>query len=114
MKLADEIYLEKDNETDPSYVPDKSDPGLINALRLIFPNKYSLDDMRHAYLTGKKIGYEMGIYKGSPEGRMVELSTNMQDKNEKEFYDKFLELCVKHNIRITYHPQRGMCFENLR
>lgn len=114
MNLSDEIYLDDDNRKDTSYTKDKGDPVIIDVLRLVFPQHYSLDDMRDAYVNGKKIGFEMGMDRGGVFGRTMELQQNLQDNNEKQFYEDFLKLCEKHNIRITYHPTKGLCFTNLR
>ena len=110
MNLAEEIYINEDDRKDTSY-QDKE-----NVLTLMFGwlIKYSKSDMRDAFLNGKRCGFEMGIEYSSNQAQMIQLFENITNPRDKEFYDKFITLCKEYNIRISYHPGKGMMFERLR
>ena len=110
MNIVEETYIENDNSKDTSYQDEE------NFLTLMFGwmMKYDKSEMREAWLNGKKCGFEMGLYYNSNEGQMLQLSNNITNPKDKEFYDKFIALCNEYNIRITYHPQKGMTFEKLK
>ena len=112
MNQFEKNYINHDNEKDSSFKSD-DDGALIMFLSSIFPRKYRLSDMRDAYISGKTIGFEIGLNSNSQNGRELQLSNNITNSLEKEFYDNFLSLCKKYDIRISYHPLRGLCFEKL-
>jgi hypothetical protein len=67
--------------------------------------------MRDAYESGFKIGYEKGYTDSARTARnpLSRLEGEM-NKEQEEFYNKFLDLCSQYNIRIQYHSSYGMGF----
>jgi len=109
MNIVEKIYIENDNSKDTSY-QDKE-----NFLTLMFGGiKFTQSEVRDAWLNGKRCGFEIGLHYNSNQGQMLQLSNNITNPKDKEFYDKFITLCNEYNIRISYHPEKGMIFEKLK
>ncbi len=108
MNPVEKNYIDEDNRKDTSFQEEVTFLSIISG-----GHRYSTDDMREMWCRAKELGFELGLNYNSPHGQIMQLTNNITDPREKEFYDQFLALCQKYNVRISYHPLRGMCFEKL-
>ena len=107
MDIVAKQYLDDQNKGDTAF----TGPGTL--MQLFFGGGYSQKEMRDTWFLGIEHGFELGIDYGSPKGRILQLTNNIENENDAEFFKKFLAICQEHNVRITYHPRKGMVFEQL-
>lgn len=104
-------YLREDNSLKKEPTTDFASAWLQGMGSLFGMDKYSISEMRQTYETGFTIGYDRGVIDASRERRnpLSHFTEEMSDR-EKEFYNKFLDLCNEYDMRIEYHSERGMRF----
>ena len=77
--------------------------------RLFGLHKISRDEVRQIYLRGIQTGLEEGIRMVRLEGQMMMLNESAETRLQKEFLQKFHELCAKYNYSIQWHLDNGLC-----
>lgn len=80
-----------------------TDRGLLG-----FEPKYPQHEVREVWFRGIAYGIEIGLHKASLEGQRVELHSNSKTEKQREFLDRFYELCNQYGCAIQYHPEVGM------
>lgn len=100
---------------DEFYIKDflRTDTSFRNSGFAGFFSRYKQSDLRDAHEIAVRIGFDLGIERGSPDRRIIELGTKVRHEKDKEFYTKFIKLCTDYNVRIKFHPMKGMVFEDL-
>lgn len=73
-----------------------------------FAPRYSQSEVRDIWMNGIRHGVELGLLQGSLEGQAMDLEGSIKDDRVREFYDKFLGLCVEYGCAIQYHPLHGL------
>lgn len=76
-------------------------------------HKYTQKEVRKIWFEGIRHGIEQGLFISSLEGQKIEITRNICDKRQEEFYNKFLELANTYKCQIQYHPIEGMCIIDL-
>lgn len=108
MKTKQELFINDFLNHDKSY------KERFSPIQFLFTNKHKKDKLRReGYEVGFHIGFEQSINFNDANRQLIQLHKGINNKNQQEFYDKFLEICELYNIRITYHPKYGMIWEQL-
>lgn len=110
MNPKEKKFLEDFKNADKSF---REKPMFLETLLHPFGEHYTNTQLKEIFHSGINVGFEQGLYYNKPEQQKFQLENNCEDQNKKDFYEKFLKLCKEHNIRITYHPDEGMKFEDL-
>jgi len=101
--VAEQICIMEDNRNDRSFLPS----GIIESL---FYGK-SLHDQREAYLSGKQIGFRLGVDFFKPHKLIKDLGKSCNSDLEKRFFN-LLDLFFKRfGLAVAYHPNEGMIFQ---
>ena len=109
MKQIIEHILQEEMKGDTSFQEKE------NILTKLFgTHKYSQVEMRETFYSGIKHGIEIGLQKASLDGQIIQLNENTIESKNKEFLEKFYELCNEYNCGIQYHPTVGMVAVSLK
>ena len=104
-EFVNKMILMQDNQRDKSFM----DNGFS-----FFNFGPSRRKLREAYLSGKSIGFELGVKHSSHIGQIRVLRSEIKNPQEEEFYNKFLALCNEYNLGINYDSRfMGMHFIKL-
>jgi len=74
---------------------------------------YSQAEVRKIWFDGIKSGIRTGLHKASLPSQKIELTSSIKNNNQREFIEKFYELCENHNCAIVFHPEHGMVISDL-
>lgn len=93
---------------------DKSFHESDSPLSMLFGGtKYNKREMRETWDMGIEHGFELGLEYSSQHGQKLQLHASVENDHQKEFYKKFLKLCVEYKLAISYDTGVGMHFEPL-